>query len=204
MSFDWQSLVKGVAPILGGVFGGPLGAAGVSALAQALLGDNKTGDPTKDEAAIADILSGGLTPEVRVKIIEAENQLKLATAQYADAQLQRELDETKALLADTQDARKANAGNADVFTLGIVIMVVFASLMAGMLYGLYSLLTGGMTIKDAGIAATVFSILGTILGYVANNAQQVVSFYFGSSKGSAMKTDKLADAVKQMGEIAKR
>jgi hypothetical protein len=48
--------------------------------------------------------------------------------------------------------------------------------------------------------AIVSALIGTVVGYVAANAQQVVGYFFGSSKGSADKTDALAAAVRGVGQ----
>ena len=42
-------------------------------------------------------------------------------------------------------------------------------------------------------------LIGTIIGYLAGNAQQVVSFCFGSSRGSKAKTDAMTKAFSDVG-----
>jgi uncharacterized membrane-anchored protein len=66
--------------------------------------------------------------------------------------------------------------------------------MGLVVYGCFMLLTGKMTV-DAGTAATVAGLVGTVMGYVAANAQQVLGYFFGSSQGSAQKSDHLADSL---------
>jgi hypothetical protein len=46
--------------------------------------------------------------------------------------------------------------------------------------------------------AAVFGFLGTVVGYVAANAQQVVSYFFGSSRGSQDKSAAMAEAIKSL------
>ncbi|WP_157642283.1 hypothetical protein [Burkholderia ubonensis] len=46
------------------------------------------------------------------------------------------------------------------------------------------LLTGKLPTAAAALVGMVSGFAGTIIGYVAANATQVVSFYFGSSGGS--------------------
>jgi hypothetical protein len=41
--FDWKELVKGVAPVIGGAFGGPFGGVAVKFMADALLGESTEG-----------------------------------------------------------------------------------------------------------------------------------------------------------------
>ena len=54
-------------------------------------------------------------------------------------------------------------------------------------------------IKDVAIVATVAGLVGTVVGYVAANAQQVVSYFFGSSRGSADKTAAMATTISRLG-----
>lgn len=184
---DWKKVVGAVAPGLATALGGPLAGAAVGILADKVLGGS-TGDPVADEAKIAGIVSGGLTPELRARVIDAESALKMATLQVNS-------DIEKAYLSDVQDARKTHGGNADIMILGGIILLAWAVLTGGTLYALHQMLTGGIEIKDVGIVATVFTVLGSTVGYVSNVAQQVVGFYFGSSRGSAQKTEAMANAI---------
>jgi hypothetical protein len=113
-----------------------------------------------------------------------------------------EADTERAYLQDAQNARQAHAGDKGVFWLGIAVLVTFLLDMIATFALIYAILTGGITIKDVGIIAAVFGILGTLNGYVAANAQQVISYYFGSSRGSTEKTREMADAVKALGQAA--
>lgn len=113
------------------------------------------------------------------------------------------LDETKTYVGDTQHARDRFRESRGVYWLGIAVLITFAAVMAGSLYGAFKILTGGLTIKDLGTVAAVFGFLGTVVGYVAANAQQVVSYFFGSSRGSKDKDREMAEAVKQFGTLAK-
>jgi hypothetical protein len=51
-----------------------------------------------------------------------------------------------------------------------------------------------MQMQDASMAATIFMLLGTLVGATGTAAQQVIGYWFGSSKGSA---DKTAAMVKE-------
>lgn len=112
------------------------------------------------------------------------------------------VEEARIYAQDTQDARKNNVGDDRIFLLGIAVLATFAVLMGVVLYGSYQIMTG--TVKlDAGALAIVSTLIGTVIGYVAANAQQVVSYFFGSSKGSSDKSGQLGQAlsetVKQLG-----
>jgi hypothetical protein len=79
--------------------------------------------------------------------------------------------------------------------LGTVVLLGWVALTGVTLFGLYCLLTKGIDVKDVGTVATAFTILGSIMGYVSNSAQQVLGYYFGTSRGSEAKTHMLAGAV---------
>ena len=106
----------------------------------------------------------------------------------------------QAYLSDVQDARQSHGGSLGVFWLGIAILLTFAGVMVAVLWGSFQMIAGLIPIKDAGFASTVAGLVGTVIGYVAANAQQVVGYFFGSSKGSADKTDALAAAVRNVGQ----
>lgn len=112
------------------------------------------------------------------------------------------LDETKVFVADTADARAKNAGDNKIFVLAIVILAAFALLVIGVLIVLYRMISGELT-ADPSTVAVVAGLIGTIVGYFAANAQQVVSYFFGSSKGSQNSgnavREALSETMKQLG-----
>lgn len=182
MAADWKSLVKIVAPAIATAFGSPLAGLGVRALSEALLG--------RDDGSEADIEQAMLsaTPD---KLLE----LKKADQQFAAQMKAMDIDLDKAFIADTSDARHVFGANDNVFWLGVSILMTFAGIMGAVLWGSFEIMTGGITIQDVAIVATVSGMIGTVVGYVAANAQQVVSYFFGSSRGSAEKTTAMADSI---------
>ena len=192
MSFDLKSFLLDIAPAIATGLGGPLAGTAVQALSQAI-----TGKPSATKEEITKIAEKGLTPEQLVAVTAANNEFALAM-KNADIDLVKVNNaHTEAYLTDTQDARKSNAANQNVFYMGCVILVTFASVVGLSLYGAYQVLTGGILPKDPALVAAVFGFIGTLIGYISANAQQVISFYYGSSQGSASKSDALADAMKK-------
>lgn len=195
---DWQDKIKAVAPTLGALlttFGGPAGAlagAGLTAVANAI-----GSEPTED--GIAAVVNAGLSPEQHAALVAADLDYKRALLAADVRKVEIDADLTKATFADTQDARKTYGDNGDVLALGVVILGVWALLTGATLFGLYQLLIGGIKVQDVGVVATVFAVLGSTVGYVSNAAQQVVGFYFGSSRGSSQKTTVMADAIASVG-----
>jgi hypothetical protein len=194
-SFDWRSAVQGIAPILGGAFGGPLGAAATGALVNAVLGDRKTGDPVKDEASLASVLSGGITPEVRLKIIEAETEIKRATMEYADKAQARELEQAKAQLADVQSARERDVQLAKAGRKNQRANVMVAIDAAGLVLGLGGLIALGWFQASnpgslsEGVFGALIAQLATITSYFGLCLRDAHQFEFGSSRGSKDKDD---------------
>lgn len=115
------------------------------------------------------------------------------------------IEETKAFVADTADARFRHAGDQGVFWLGIGVLGTFAVVMGLVLYGCFRFMQGD-TKLDMGAVAVVSGLIGTVTGYAAANAQQVISYFFGSSKGSKDSSQRIGEALsetmKQIGSKA--
>lgn len=174
-------------------------------LAAKEVGDALGVEVPAEPAAIATAVTNA-TPEqiTRLKEMELGFQERMQAMGFGHAEEMQRLTIAEARLytEDTADARQHNAGDAGVFRLGVVVLITFAAVMGACLYGAYQILTGGMVLKDVAVVAAVSGFLGSIVGYVASNAQQVISYFFGSSKGSADKTNAMADAVKGLGRKA--
>lgn len=186
MGFDWKAVLKVVAPTIATALGGPLAGLGTRALSEALLG-KEDGSEAEIEASLM-----GASPE---KLLE----LKKADQAFAVRMKELDIDLDKAFIADTSDARHVFGADKSVFWLGVAILLTFSGVMAGVLWGSFEIMTGGITIKDVAIVATVSGMVGTVVGYVAANAQQVVSYFFGSSRGSADKTAAMSSAIERFG-----
>lgn len=196
-SFDWKSVIASVAPTLATMLGGPLAGTAVSAIAGAfgLSPDAGEGEITKV------IQGGGMTPDIIAKIREQDQKHQELMAQQGIDLTKINQAHEEALagmsVADVADARKANAGNPVVFNLAIVILLTFALMMGAVLYGTYQMLIGGITIKDVSVVAAISGLVGSVVGYVAANAQTVVNFIYGGSLGSEKKTDAMAAGITQ-------
>lgn len=164
----------------------------------------KTIDPT--QAAITTAVANA-SPEEILKLKAADDELKVKMQalgfSHEEEMLRLGIQEQKVYVDDTADARHNFSQARGVYWLGICVLVTFAGLMGAVLWGCYNLITGGLQIKDPGTVAVIFTLIGTVVGYLASNAQQVVGFFFGSSHGSQQKTDALSDAVKNIGAVIK-
>lgn len=157
-------------------------------------------DPTPTAITQAVVLA---TPEQLAAMQEKENEFKLKMQSlgftHAEEMGRLHLAETQVFIEDTKDARDKFSANHNVFKLGVTIVLVFAITVGMSMWGAYLLLSGGITVKDMGIVAAVFSFLGTVVGYMAASAQQVVGYFFGSSKGSSDNREALASSIGQLG-----
>ena len=197
MAFDLKSVIASIAPTLATMMGGPLLGTAVSTL-EAAFGLN----PGAGADGITKVVQGGgMTPDV-IAAVRKSDQL------HAELMGQQGIDLVKLNLAneqasaslvvdDRKDARKANSGRDAVWWIAIAILATFAFIMAAVLYGCWSLLSGGITIKDVSVVAAVAGLVGAVVGYVSANAQTVVNFIFGGSLGSEKKTDAMASSVQQ-------
>lgn len=197
-NFNWKKLVAGIAPVLGTALGGPLAGQAITMLGQALgLGDDAS---ETDVAAV--VASGKLSGEqiVAMKAAEQEFAVKMRGLDIDVLKINQASD--AAVIADAVSARQTFGSNENVFVLGVWILLIFAALMGTVLVGLFFLMTGRVNV-DPGVLTACGTLIGTIVGYVAANAQQVVSFFYGSSKGSkdsgAAIGQALAESIKQQG-----
>lgn len=146
------------------------------------------------------------TPEQILALKQADNDFKLKAQamgfEHEEEIARLKLDETKAFVADTSDARHTFGQNERVFWLGAVVLLTFAVLAGFSLYGSYLILTKGVQGLDVGTVAAVATFIGSVIGYCAANAQQVIGYFFGSSQGSKDKTDVMAQAFVGVGSVS--
>lgn len=169
--FDWKSIVGSVAPALATALGGPLAGVAVSAISSSLLGK-----PNGTESEVAEAISvGGADALLKLKELDKSFALRMREL---------DIDLEKINQQDRASAREREAKTGDSWTPRILAAVV----VGGFLAMVYMVLAGYVEgLKDP----TIVGIVGTLIGYVSAKADQVVSYYFGSSSGSAAKTELL-------------
>lgn len=177
MEFDWKQAIAVAAPTLGTVLAGPLAGGAIKVLADALLGQS-TGDPSEDEAQVATIIQSGITPEIRAKILEAENQVKLAVIAADVRKTEIAADIEKSYLTDQAQARSVHANSVGILHLGYLINAASYVTVFVVLLGCYFVVTREFKI-DAGLAASVGTLVGGTVQWLLSNAAQANSFFFG-------------------------
>jgi len=142
-------LIGGAAPILGGLLGGPAGAA-AGKLVSSVLGVK----PEPDEVTKA----LHTDPDFHIKMAQLERDYEVELRQLA-------LEEAKAQLNDIQNARKEHKDSIMPAMLTFLLMALFAG-------SLYALL-------EQEISAQNRDILNVLIGNLVGFVSATVSFYFG-------------------------
>lgn len=168
MDFDWKTLVSSIAPTLATALGGPLAGAAVSALSQSLLGKK---DGTEKE--ISTVLQTA-SPEILL-------QVKKADQEFAVKMKELDINVEKLVYDDRADARKRESTVKDSINKTLAFMIV----------GAFIALIGSVVLGWAKVDSV---LAGTLVGYLSAKCEQVLAYYFGSSKGSSQKTELLAKA----------
>lgn len=169
---DWRELVRVVAPTVATALGGPLMGVAVRALSEALLGRV---DGTEDEIAEA---VAAAPPDVLLKLREA------------DANLQAELEKAKISLAEIDQKDRASARGREVAAGDSFTPRALAAAVTFGFFGVLSwLLMVG--VPEAGGDAVMVMLGGLGTAWAA-----IVAYYFGSSAGSRVKTEELANLAR--------
>lgn len=158
MAYDWKSIVKSVAPVLGTALGGPLAGAASKFIADKILGNS---DATETDIANY-ILSA--TPEQLIKLKELDNSFELEMSKLG-------VDIYRIDAADRDSARKRQMTMGD-WTPNI-IAVVYLILFFGTIYYFSR---DGLIEQENVLIARLQDVLLLIM-----------SFFYGSSAGSRSK-----------------
>ena len=170
---DWLSTLKALAPTVASAFLGPLGGVAVSAVGSLL------GISDATQAKIADaIQSGQMTPEQ----ITAIKKLEL---EYQENEKERGFRYAELAFKDRDSARQANVqGGVQIYLFWLSILLLMATLGCE----IYVLLAGLP-------ADTPDIVVGRVLGLMDSVALMVLAYWYGTSNGSAQKSELLAAAT---------
>jgi hypothetical protein len=186
VSFDWKDAVRTIAPGVGALLGGPLAGAGVKILADALLGGG-SGDQAADERALEKVLEGGISPELKAKLIEADTTLK--TEMIRAGIREKELEN-----ADREGARAKETAIATSEKSPWLVKTratFLAYLITGGFFGVLGALVYFAAV-GVQLDSTVRDPLLIMLGSLGTAWASVVGYDFGSSAGSAKKDEAMA------------
>jgi len=174
MKRKWKEIIRGIAPVVGGALGGPLGASAASVVSQALLGK-----PDAAEEEIAQYLEAGkLTPDQIVELRKAEMEW---TAKLKEAQIDLEKVTRQVEAEEKQSARLLAKlhGMWPQFILTLAYNVGYFTVLVYLLTGKAS-----AEMLDNSLVAGLVGMLTTVV-------IETIRFWFGSSWGSKRKTELL-------------
>lgn len=163
-----KSLLGKSAPLIGTLVGGPAGTAVGGLIANALGVENTP-------QAIEQELKANPEALIKLKKLESEERIELKRLALQTSEIA--LNERKANLADTQDARKQHKDHWMPSTLTIVLAV--------MVSGMFGALFAFEPPKQ--YDQVIIMIAGAVLGAFGT----AVAYWLGSSKGSSDKTKQL-------------
>lgn len=166
---SWTDTLAALAPGLATAIGGPVAGLAVSSIEKVFGLTPGSGTPEAISLAM-----NTATPDQLLALKKADNDFTVQMRQL-DINLE-EISEK-----DRDSARQREIGTKDHSNsiLGGVIIL-------GFLFAVGMVLGGQvMGLKDANTAA----LIGTLIGYISAKADQVVAYYFGSTRQSANKDD---------------
>lgn len=173
---DWKKIVGSVAPTLATALGGPLAGVAVKTIAGQLLGK----DTATEEEVEKAVLSSDPQSLLRLREIDLEFQKFISDAGI-------KLEEIAA--SDRNSARKREVETHDSWTPRVLATVI----IGGFLWCVYAVLSGYVKeLKDPMIA----TLVGTMIGYTSAKADQIISYYFGSSASSKAKDETISTIAK--------
>lgn len=161
----WKSIISGIAPTIGVALGGPVGGAAVSFALDAL--GIKPSNNTEDNERTLEESVKNASPDQLLALRKADNDFRLKMKEIG-------IKEKDLVIKDV-----ANARNREVKVGGWSNPILAGIIVVGFFAVVWMVLSGSLgTMDKAGIA-----FAGTVVGYVSAKADQVVSYYFGSSTG---------------------
>jgi hypothetical protein len=167
---NWQDVLKNLAPTVASAVLGPLGGVAVAAIGN-ILG---VSDATQDKIADA-IKSGQLTPE-------QIGEIKKLELQYQENEKERGFKYSSLAFQDRDSARKANVSGGTQHPLFWLSLLLLSGTLGTEGYVLFN-----------GLPPTVTDMVaGRVLGLMDAVALMVLTYWYGTSNGSALKTELLS------------
>jgi hypothetical protein len=128
--------------------------------------------------------------------LEADSQVRIALIAADVRKTEISADVEKSYLLDIQNARTQNANTVGILRLGYMINIASYAIVAAVLYGCFRIIQGStMGQIDAGLAATVGTLVGGTVQWLLSNAQSANNFFFGSSPSGRANSTALAAGV---------
>lgn len=174
MAFNLRDIVQTVAPSVAAILGGPLAGTAVRALSELLLGT-----PDGDETAVAQALQSA-SPDTLLRLKDLEQQFAIQMQQLG-------IDVERLHAEDRQSARQREAQVQDWVprVMALLMFLGFFGVLGALIF---------IEIPVRGEAP-----LNIMLGVLGGGITSVLSYYYGSSSGSAQKTRMLGEQIRGNG-----
>lgn len=172
MDFDWKKLIGTIAPTLATALGGPLAGMATTVISQAVLGK-----PDAEDAEIATALASA-SPDMLLKIKEADQT-------FAAKMKELDIDLEKIAADDRNSARQREMFVKDTTPRNLAYLYT-----AGYFVMIAALFKFGAPEESR-------DLLNTLVGILSAAEIGIITYYFGSSAGSAHKTNLMATAIKK-------
>jgi len=179
MDFDWKAIVRTVAPGIASAFGTPLAGMAVTALLNAVLPADAT-KPADPEAFLAQTLASA-NPEMLLKMKQADQQF-LLDMKKLDIDLEKFNEEDRASARQREIAVKDKTPTL----LAFAIVGGFLAMTCGIIV---------TALLEYKIDPVSMGLIGTLVGYLSAKSELVLTYYYGSSSGSAEKSATIAKAL---------
>jgi hypothetical protein len=168
-----KSVLASVAPLLGTAVGGPFGTIAGAAISAAL-GTKKGDSPAASSALLA------ANPDDLLKLKQAELEFQQQMAQLG-------LSEDQLVFQDRASARAMEVSTKSLTPTILSYGVILAGLGAflGVVFGVVHIPTDNATA----------AIFGSALTYLVTESKAILGYWFGSTEGSAKKTELLVQAA---------
>lgn len=176
-----KSILGGIAPIIGTALGGPFGGAAAKILADKLNLPTE-GKSTEQIQTEAEAVLAAPNSEAFLKVKEAEYEFKKWMADN-------NVKEQELVFKDISDARQREIRTKDQTNKQLAF--ILTGMLAGVIATMFIMAFVGTTVSES-----ILSTLTLLLGVLIGDHKQVISYYFGSSRGSADKTELLAKGQK--------
>lgn len=163
-SIDWRSIVGTVAPTIATALGGPLAGMAVNAVSQAVLGK-----PNGSETEIANAIAASNNPDTLLKLKQAEND-------FAAKMQQMNIDLEKIAAEDRASARAREIAVRDKTPTVLAYLYTFG----------YFVVLG--YVFKFGVSESAKELVNVLIGILSAAEVGIISYYFGSSSGSAAKS----------------
>lgn len=170
MDIDWKKTLGTVAPAIATALGGPLAGVAVGMAAKALgLGDGAT----EEDLQVAVL---GSTPETLLKLKECDNNFKIEMKRLGvDIERINAGDRSSARDMAVKTSLAPQIGLSMLFTSGFVLILL--TLFSG----------------DEVIAPKMMQPAMYVMGILSAGMVQIMNFWFGSTSGSAKKSETIAN-----------